>query len=105
MAGSKPRAVDFVEINQAALTRLDDILRRWLPGGRLEGREYVVRNPMRADQKPGSFKINMQTGRWADWASGDKGGDVISLGAFLFGLRQIEAAQRLAEMLGLSDDE
>jgi hypothetical protein len=99
------RTVDFAAVNQAALGRLPDILRRWLPGGRIEGAEYVVRNPKRADQRPGSFKINMQTGRWSDWSSGDKGGDPISLGAFLFGLRQVEAAQRLAEMMGLSDGE
>ena len=97
--------LDFAEINRAALARLDDIVRRWLPGGRIEGREYVVHNPRRHDQRPGSFKVNLQTGKWADWASGDKGGDPISLAAFLFGLRQVEAAQRLAEMLGLADGE
>jgi hypothetical protein len=97
--------LDFGEVNRAALARLDDLVRRWLPGGRFEGREYVVRNPRRRDQRPGSFKVNLATGRWADWASGDRGGDPISLAAFLFGLRQVEAAQRLAEMLGLADGE
>ena len=38
---------------------------------------------------------------WADFATGDKGGDVISLAAFLFGLSQAEAARRIAGMLGL----
>lgn len=98
-------ALDFAEINRGALARLDDILRRWLPGGRVEGREYVVKNPKRHDQRPGSFKVNLATGRWADWASGDKGGDPISLGAYLFDLRQVEAARRLADMLGLGDGE
>ncbi len=105
MAAVMPRNIDFAEINRAALGRIEDILRRWLPGGRIEGREYVVLNPKRADQKRGSFKINLATGRWADWATGDRGGDPISLAAFLFGLRQIEAAERLAEMLGLADGE
>jgi hypothetical protein len=104
-ADSFMAATDFVKINRAALARFDDILKRWLPGGRVEGHEYVVRNPKRHDQRPGSFKINLVTGRWADWASGDKGGDPISLAAFLFGLRQTEAAKRLAEMLGLGDAE
>jgi hypothetical protein len=36
------------------------------------------------DQNPGSFSINVRTGRWADFATGDKGGDVISLAAYLF---------------------
>src|SRR5690242_16228731 len=96
--------IDFGRVNRAALAWLDDIVRRWLPGGRIEGREYVVRNPKRQDQRPGSFKINLTTGRWADWASGDKGGDPVSLAAFLFDLSQAEAARRLADMLGINAD-
>jgi hypothetical protein len=34
--------IDFDRINRAALARLPDLLARWLPGGRMEGREYVV---------------------------------------------------------------
>jgi len=103
MLTSKGGAVDFATVNRGALSRLPDILRRWLPGGRIEGHEYVVRNPKRHDHRSGSFKINIETGRWADFATGDKGGDPISLAAYLFGLRQVEAAQRLTEMLGLTD--
>ena len=47
----------------------------------MEGHEYVARNPTRADRRPGSFKINLRTGRWADFATGDKGGDPVSLAA------------------------
>ena len=32
-------------------------------------REYVALNPTRADKRAGSFKINLQTGRWADFAA------------------------------------
>src|SRR5712691_7608396 len=95
-------AVDFAAVNQAALGRLPDILARWLPGGRIEGREYVVRNPKRQDQRPGSFKVNLATGRWADFATGDKGGDPISLAAYLADCSQVEAARQLAVMLGLA---
>jgi len=61
----------------------------------------MARNPRRADRHPGSFKINLHTGKWADFASGDRGGDPVSLAAFLFGLSQIEAGRRLADMLKL----
>ena len=88
--------VDFAAVNRAALGRLPDILARWLPGGRLEAREYVVRNPKRQDRRPGSFKVNLDTGRWADFATGDKGGDPISLTAFLAGCSQVEAARHAA---------
>ena len=94
--------IDFGRVNRAALVALPRLLQRWLPGGRIEGAEYVTRNPRRADDRPGSFKINMRTGRWADFATGDRGGDPVSLIAFLAGTGQVEAARRLAVMLGLS---
>ena len=93
--------IDFAGINRAALAQLPALLRRWLPDGRLEGREYTSRNPTRADRRPGSFRVNITTGRWADFATGDKGGDVVSLAAYLGGLRQADAARRLANMLGM----
>jgi hypothetical protein len=99
---ARPR-VDFARVNRAALARYDDILRRWLPGGRFEGPEYVVRNPRRLDHRPGSCKINSRTGKWGDFAAGVGGGDPISLAAYLFDLSQLEAAKRLARMLGVDD--
>jgi hypothetical protein len=77
------------------------LLQRWLPDGRKEGDEYVALNPTRADRHLGSFRVNLRTGRWADFATGDKGGDVVSLAAYLFGLRQCEAAERVAAALGV----
>jgi hypothetical protein len=103
--GRRSRAgcpVDFDRINRAALARLPDLLARWLPGGRIEGREYVVRNPRRADRRPGSFKVNLGTGRWADFAiAGVKGGDPVSLAAYLGDIGHAEAARRLAATLRL----
>lgn len=101
---SQGRRVDFAAINRAALVRLPDILRRWLPDGRIEGTEYVACNPTRADRRPGSFKINLRTGRWADFATGDRGGDVVSLAAYLAGCGQAEAARQLTVMLGIRVD-
>jgi hypothetical protein len=68
---------------------------------RRQGAEWVATNPTRADRRPGSFSINMRTGKWADFATGDRGGDVVSLAAYLHGLRQGEAARKLSAMLGL----
>jgi hypothetical protein len=94
-------AVDFTQINAAALARLPAMLDRWLPGGHRLGREYVARNPTRHDRRAGSFKVNITTGRWADFATGDRGGDPVSLAAYLFQVNQAEAARRLADMLGV----
>ena len=96
-------AIDFEGINAVALPALSALCARWMPGGKRIGREYVTLNPTRADRRAGSFKVNLQTGRWADFATGDKGGDVVSLAAYLFGLRQTEAARRLADALGISE--
>ena len=93
--------LDFSRINAAALSALPALLDRWLPDGRKLGAEWVARNPTRADRRRGSFSVNMRTGRWADFATGDRGGDVISLAAYLHGLRQGEAARKLSDMLGL----
>lgn len=93
--------IDFGKVNVTAIVALPWLLDRWLPGGRREGHEYVVRNPRRADRTTGSFRINMITGRWADFATDDAGGDPVSLAAYLFGLSQRDAARRIAAMLGL----
>jgi hypothetical protein len=99
------RRLNFGAVNAAALRELPALLARWLPDGRVNGREFTARNPRRADRHLGSFKVNLRTGRWADFATGDKGGDVVSLAAYLFGLSQIEAGRKLAVMLGLPDGE
>jgi hypothetical protein len=97
--------IDFGAINRTALSALPAILRRILPDGKIVAREYVALNPTRADKRAGSFKINLQTGRWADFATGDKGGDPVSLCAYVEGVSQGEAAGRLARMLGLDTGE
>jgi hypothetical protein len=72
-------AHDFAAINHAALAAFPAVLNRLLPKGKAIGREIVALNPRRADRRLGSFKINRYNGKWADFATGDKGGDVISL--------------------------
>lgn len=96
-----PRRLDFRRIADAAHRRAEDIARRWLPDGRREGAEWVVVNPTRQDHRRGSFKVNLATGRWADFATNERGGDLVALGAYLFRLSQFEAALRLADMLGI----
>jgi hypothetical protein len=93
------KRVDFAVIDAAALPALPLILMRWLPEGKRKGREFVAKNPTRADRSPGSFKINLLTGKWADFATDDRGIGVISLAAFLFQLSRVDAAHFVAAML------
>ncbi len=95
------KAIDFQGINHAAMRALPVLLRRWLPDGRQRGREFMARNPTRNDRTLGSFAVNMVSGRWADFADGAKGRDIISLYAYLRGIGQGEAARELADMLGI----
>jgi hypothetical protein len=88
-------------VNGAALCIFPVVLRRLLPGGRREGKEYVALNPTRGDRHRGSFKVNIISGYWSDFATGDKGGDPISLVAYLTNASQYEAARLLAQMLDI----
>lgn len=95
---------DYARIHTAALPWLESLCRRWLPDGRRIGSEWAARNPRRDDRRAGSMRVSLRTGRWADFALGDaRGGDVVSLAAYLHGLSQPEAARRLARMLGVAD--
>jgi len=96
--------IDFKALNCAALPMLPYLCRQWLPDGKLQGQEWVALNPTRPDRNKGSFRINIKTGRWGDFATDDKGGDVISLFAYLDGCSQTEAARQLIKLAGLRHD-
>ncbi len=99
---SPRRRIAFARINDNALSYAKSILARWLPDGKREGSEWVALNPKRSDRRKGSFKVNVNSGRWGDFAAGVSGGDLVSLTAFLFDINQGEAAHRLADMLGIA---
>jgi len=61
----------------------------------------VALNPRRHDRRLGSFSINLRTGRWADFATANRGGDIISLAAYLFGTSQVKAARTIAAALAV----
>jgi hypothetical protein len=85
----------------AALPSLEILCAEWLPHGKREGREYKVGD---LQGSPGSStSINLDTGRWADFAADVKGGDAVSLYAAIHNVSQREAADRIAERLGIAD--
>jgi hypothetical protein len=93
------RRLDFNAVNTAALPHLLDLCRRWLHRGRLIGREWTCGS---LAGKPGaSCKVNITNGRWADFATGERGDDPISFCAAVWKVPQTEAARRLARMLGM----
>lgn len=92
---------DCAAINRAALASFPAVLARILPSGKRIGAEVIALNPRHADRQLGSFKVNRYNGRWVDFATGDKGGDPISLVAYLSSMSQDKAALLLAHILGL----
>jgi len=91
--------IPFDTIKAAAIASIDTVLNRWVPGGKRQAHEYLPTNPTRSDGKPGSFSINLKTGAWGDFATGDRGGDLVALVAYIDGVKQSEAAERLAAFL------
>lgn len=96
--------VDFKGLAAAALGRAEQLLAIWLPDGHRVMGEWKSRNPMRADDREGSFSISLTKGIWKDFASDDGGADLVSLYAYLFcGDDQMVAARELADMLGMPE--
>jgi len=92
--------IDFNQLNRQISSYILPLLRQILPDGELENYEYLALNPTRDDRRLGSFRINIVTGKWADFATGDKGGDFISLWAYVKGISQTDAARILQSIVG-----
>ncbi|WP_340068473.1 DUF927 domain-containing protein [Pseudomonas bubulae] len=97
----------FSEVKRAALQSIDRVLAHWLPNGKRVdgGKEYTAPNPTRTDKRAGSLKINLSKGTWADFATGDKGGDLIDLVRYLDGGTDVEACNKLADLLRLNAED
>jgi hypothetical protein len=87
-------ALNFDAVNQLAEEHIEQILRSLAPEGDLQGKEYRMLNPRRPeDSNLGSFKFNIETGSWADFAAeGAAGGDIVSLVAYMRNEIQTKAA-------------
>ncbi|MBI2602837.1 MAG: hypothetical protein HYW48_07265 [Deltaproteobacteria bacterium] len=87
--------MDFSSLKAQLHADIKRLLLSWLPNGKVQGGEYLALNPRRNDTHLGSFKINLSSGKWCDFATGDRGGDLISLYAFIKSLSQYKAAVEL----------
>jgi len=86
--------IDFNAIAADLLGQARSLLPQWFPAGKFRGREFLVGNL--AGDEGDSLSINADTGCWADFASGEKGGDLIALYAAMKGVGQAEAAKELS---------
>ena len=95
--GPKGR-IDFDALSRALLDAADRLVPQWLPNGRREGHEWACGDLH--GEKGNSAKVNLKTGLWCDFATDERGGDLISLYAAVFNLEQIDAARQLDEQMG-----
>ena len=92
--------IDFELVKQKTVPHILALLHRVLPGGKIQGHEYIALNPRRYDRTPGSLKFNTLTGKWKEWATGDYGVDIISLWAYIRDISQSAAARELLTIIG-----
>lgn len=95
--------IDFKAISSALLRSAGDILSEWFPAGVQDGREFRVGNL--AGDKGDSLSINMESGLWSDFATGESGGDLVSLYAAITHQSQKDAAIYLANRYKIRIDD
>ena len=87
------------EVAKAALDHCPGLLYELLPGGRLQGRYYKCGSIAGG---PGeSTSVNLQNGKWGDFAGGPTGGNLIALYAAVKSLDFKTALRELADQYGI----
>lgn len=93
--------IDFQALASELLTRAGYLLPRWLPGGKFQKNEYICGG---VHGEPGrSLSVNINTGKWADFAGHEKGGDLLSLYCAIYGFKPLDGARELREKLGICE--
>ncbi len=103
MSGQGP---DFREIVDALNARVEDVARRYAPGGHVRGGQYTTPSPLREDKHAGSFVINLtgsHAGRFYDYATRDSG-DMLDLIQGALNLDRRAALQEAKAFLGMADE-
>lgn len=100
------RRAAFKPLGRLALERWQDTA-AWMDRNyKTERGEVLILNRARGDQSPGSLSFNRETGQWADFATGDKGADLVGMGKMVLGFSTMtEAAESLAQHLGISESD
>lgn len=90
------------ELAAELLLMAESLVHQWLPGGMMRGHEYQCASVQGGAGS--SFSVNVNSGNWADFASGEKGRDLIGLYKACFGMKSMgHAAVQIARELGLEE--
>lgn len=87
--------IDYHAVNATLMQDAIGYVSAWLSGGKKVGKEWVCGDLFGG--KGESLSVSLATGKWSDFATGEKGGDLVSLYAAINGLSMHESA---IELLG-----
>lgn len=93
--------INFRALADALLANAEVLVPMWLPGGHRSGPEWVCGSLAGGGGR--SCSVNLRDGRWADFSSDERGGDLLSLYAAIHGLSMAKAAVQVAREQGLED--
>lgn len=93
--------INFAALADALLARAHTLVPMWCPGGTQRGAEYICGSVQGGAGD--SCAINLTNGRWGDFASEERGNDLVSLYAACFGLPMWKAAVQVAREEGLEE--
>jgi putative DNA primase/helicase len=85
--------LDFDGLARQLLASAETHLASWLPAGRKRGNSWVAGDLSGAAGQ--SLKINLATGAWSDFATGDHGSDLVSLYGAINSISMGEAYRQL----------
>lgn len=89
----------FADLAAELLKSADTLVPLWLDGGKRVVAEWVCGSLMGGAGH--SCSVNLHSGAWSDFATGEAGGDLVSLYAAIHGLSMTRAALELAREHGL----
>jgi hypothetical protein len=88
-------------LDAALLPNAESILSKLIGSVELKGRELLMLNKERGDKSLGSFKFNIDTGAWADFAAeGMSGHGIVGLVSKYFTLSTQAAITKIRDELG-----
>lgn len=94
------KKLDFDKVARAALVDAHMLVPDWLKNGKRVGHEWQCGNLSGDEGK--SLSVNLNTGAWSDFATGESGGDLIRLYAAIFTNNdQGKACRELARLLAV----
>ena len=98
--------IRFRELAEALLSRAETLVPLWLPGGTRSGHEWVCAGLSGGHGTSCSVNISggsKKCGHWADFATDERGKDLVGLYAAIHGIDQGKAAVQLARDYSLED--